>query len=346
MVENLVYNQCQLCPRNCQANRSNSKLGYCGESDRLRIATIEAHFGEEPPISGTNGSGTVFFSGCSLKCIYCQNYQISHQHLGRIMTVSEVVDRLNQLIVEYQVHNINFVTPDHFFPHTVEIGASIRRLGYSIPIVYNLSGYQSIQSLKLIGSAADIYLPDFKYSDATLAKALSNCEDYPEIALTAIHEMVRQKGFLDSFRDDSPKTNPIASRGVLVRHLIIPGQVKNSIDALTILFLEFGKHLPVSLMSQYVPIKKFPFEFLNQTVSQLEFSQVYEHALELGFENLFVQFPEPTTKSRPFLPDFSQPTPFLGNVIQRHRLSSVYEPHFNQKERSPSFRYVDEDGSL
>lgn len=332
MVGNLVYSQCQLCPRNCRANRSNSKVGYCGESDQLRIATIEAHFGEEPPISGTNGSGTVFFSGCGLKCIYCQNYQISHQHLGRIMMVGEVVDRLTHLIADYQVHNINFVTPDHFFPHTVEIVASIRRLGYSIPIVYNLSGYQSLQSLKLIESAADIYLPDFKYSDAALAKALSNCEDYPEIALAAIHEMVRQKGFLDSFRDDSLMNNPIASRGVLVRHLIIPGQVKNSIDALTTLFLEFGKRLPLSLMSQYVPIKNFPCEFLNRTVSQIEFSQIYEHALELGFENLFVQFPEPTTISRPFLPDFSQPTPFLGNVIQRHQFSNVKDPHLKQKE--------------
>ncbi len=325
MSQNSTYNHCRLCPRNCGADRSGSKLGYCGESDQLRIAAIEAHFGEEPPISGTNGSGTVFFSGCGLKCIYCQNYQISHHHLGRVMTIPEVVDRLIHLLIERQVHNINFVTPDHFFPHTIDIVASLRNHGFSIPIVYNLSGYQAISSLNLIESAADIYLPDFKYSDAGLAKILSNCDDYPSVALAAISEMVRQKSFLDSFQDDSGEAKPIASRGVLVRHLILPGQVKNSIEALTILFLEFGERLPISLMSQYCPIKTFSWDFLNRTVSPMEFTEVYQHALELGFENVFVQFPEASSKARPFLPDFSQPNPFPGNLVQQSRLCGAAE---------------------
>ncbi len=328
MPKNPIYSRCQLCPRNCRANRSSGKLGYCGETDQLRIATIEAHFGEEPPISGIHGSGTVFFSGCSLKCIYCQNYQISHQHIGRIMTLEEVVDRLIHLAVELHVHNINFVTPDHFFPHTIEIVASLRRRGVSIPVVYNLSGYQSLGSLAMIEDVADIYLPDFKYGDEVLAKTLSNCEDYPIIALTAIGEMVRQKGYLDCFLDDSLEPNSIASRGVLVRHLMIPGQVKNSMEALTMLFLEFGKRLPISLMSQYCPIQKFSLDFLNQMVSPTEFQQVYQHALELGFENLFVQFPEPAITSRPFLPDFSQPMPFRGNVIMQRRARSANKANF------------------
>lgn len=171
-------------------------------------------------------------------------------------------------------------------------------------------------------------VPDFKYGDEVLAKTLSNCEDYPIVALSAIGEMVRQKGYLDCFLDDSSEPNSIASRGVLVRHLMIPGQVKNSMQALTMLFLEFGKRLPISLMSQYCPIRKFSLDFLNQMVSPTEFQQVYQHALELGFENLFVQFPEPSNTLRPFLPDFSQPMPFRGNVIMQRRARSANKPKF------------------
>lgn len=314
MFQHPGYKNCQLCPRNCQIDRTDSKIGYCGETDRLRIAAIEAHFGEEPHISGTNGSGTVFFTGCSLKCIYCQNYQISHQRLGQYKSIDAVVDSIVQLVHEYQIHNVNFVTPDHFFPHTIEIVGALEQRGIAIPIVYNLSGYQRLNSLKMIEAAADIYLPDFKYSDHRLAKKLSNCGDYPDVALAAISEMVRQKGLLDSFNDQVGEAARIATRGVLVRHLILPGQVKNSIDALTSLFLEFGKKLPISLMSQYYPIKTFSFEFLNRTVTPAEFEIIYQHALELGFENMFIQYPEPDATVRPFLPDFSNNHPFVGNL--------------------------------
>lgn len=314
-----IFQNCQLCPRNCHVNRTqikNIQLGYCGETNHLRIAAIEAHFGEEPPISGTNGSGTVFFTGCSLKCIYCQNYQISHQKFGQYQSVDQVLDRIVHLVVEHQIHNINFVTPDHFFPQTIEILHALRLRGINIPIVYNLSGYQRINSLRMIEDAADIYLPDFKYSDHSLAKKLSNCADYPEVALEAISEMIRQKGFLDSFCDKNGNSTGLASRGVVVRHLILPDQVKNSIDALTSLFLEFGKKLPISLMSQYYPIKRFSFDFLNRTVTQDEFEVVYQHAMELGFENMFIQYPDTETIVRPFLPDFSQDRPFIGNLIE------------------------------
>jgi putative pyruvate formate lyase activating enzyme len=314
MSDRKIYQNCQLCPRKCQVNRTNSKLGYCGENDQLRIAAIDAHFGEEPSISGTNGSGTVFFTGCSLKCIYCQNYQISHQGIGKYKSVDAVVDSIVHLIVEHQIHNVNFVTADHFFPHSIEIVHVLEQRGIAIPIVYNLSGYQQINSLKMIETAADIYLPDFKYSDHSLAKQLSNCNDYPEVALEAISEMVRQKGFLDSFNHQASGTARISTRGVLVRHLILPGHVKNSIDALTTLFLEFGEKLPISLMSQYYPIKTFSFEFLNRNVTPAEFEIIYRHALELGFENMFVQYPEPDATVRPFLPDFSNDHPFIGNL--------------------------------
>jgi len=318
MLHFKYFQNCQLCPRNCRVDRTltkNQKMGYCGESDRLSIAAIEAHFGEEPPISGVNGSGTVFFTGCGLKCIYCQNFQISHQKLGQYQSVDQVIHRIEQLVIQQHIHNVNFVTPDHFFPHTVEIVNHLRQGGINIPIVYNLSGYQRIDSLKMIEAAADIYLPDFKYSDPGLSKQLSNCRDYPHIALEAISEMARQKGFIDSFVAESGNSE-LATRGVLVRHLILPGQVKNSTDVLSTLYLEFGKKLPISLMSQYYPIKKFPYGFLNQTVSRLEFEVVYQHALELGFENMFVQFPEDNSVPKAFLPDFSKPHPFIGNLIR------------------------------
>lgn len=164
----------------------------------------------------------------------------------------------------------------------------------------------------MIEPVTDIYLPDYKYSDPDLAQQLSNAKNYRELALAAIAEMVRQKGLLDSFKNDSD--NPIATRGVLVRHLILPGQVENSIDALSTLFLEFGKELPLSLMSQYCPVQTLPFDFLNRSVTHDEFQHVLDHALDLGFQNMFVQYPEPESAIRPFLPDFCQEKPFLGNI--------------------------------
>lgn len=308
------FKNCSLCPRNCRVDRTQNESGYCGESDQLRIATIEAHFGEEPPISGTNGSGTVFLTGCSLKCNFCQNYQISHQKLGNMTSVAAVVDIIMQLRDDQHIHNVNFVTPDHFFPHTIQIVNELRNKGIELPIVYNLSGFQKIESLKMIEPVADIYLPDFKYSDPDLARKLSNSSNYPELALAAIAEMVRQKGFLDYFQNQSNDPASIATTGVLVRHMILPGQIENSINALTTLYLEFGSELPLSLMSQYCPVQILPFDFLNRSVSQDEFNQILEHAMNLGFENLFVQYPESELSIRPFLPDFSQDRPFLGNL--------------------------------
>ncbi|MBN2011919.1 radical SAM protein [candidate division KSB1 bacterium] len=307
------YTECQLCPRNCGMNRIACETGVCGESDQLRVAAIEAHFGEEPPISGIHGSGTVFFSGCSLKCQYCQNHQISHDGMGRIITVTDVVNRLEQLVSHESIHNVNFVTADHFFPHTIEIVDLLAERDLLIPIVYNLSGYQSINSLRLIETSADIYLPDFKYSDADIAAQLSRCRDYPAVAIDALAEMVRQKGFLNNFTTNDESCD-IATKGVLVRHLILPGHVKNSLDALSTLFIEFGANLPISLMSQYYPTQLFKQPELNRGITSEEFQQVYSHVLELGFNHVFVQFPESHAPERPFLPDFQRAKPFVGNA--------------------------------
>jgi putative pyruvate formate lyase activating enzyme len=322
------YRACELCPRRCGVDRTGGEVGFCGEGAQLRLATVEAHFGEEPPISGVNGSGTVFFSGCSLRCIYCQNYQISHEGLGRAWSLGDLVDRLAVLHKNLGIHNVNFVTPDHFLPHTVAVVEILRRRGIGIPVLYNLSGYQLVQSLCLIEPVADIYLPDFKYADTTLARSLSRCPDYASVALEALVEMVRQKGFLDTSlsvedhgghgldRDNTPR---IARRGVLVRHLILPGQVDNSRQVLDMLFVEFGKGLPLSLMSQYVPIRRFPeAPCLDRLVGEDESSEVLDHAERLGFRNLFVQYPgKVDPAARPFLPDFSSSAPFRGNVRRK-----------------------------
>jgi putative pyruvate formate lyase activating enzyme len=321
----LLYRECRLCPRRCAVDRTPAEVGIGREGLSPRVASVEAHLGEEPPISGMNGSGTVFFAGCSLRCIYCQNHQISHEGLGRRWSVRELVERLLALSESAGIHNVNFVTPDHFLPHTVAVVEALRGCGIRIPILYNLSGYQALESLRLIEPVADIYLPDFKYADAALAGSLSRCPDYAAVALEALVEMVRQKGFLDSFPLggehelyglDRHRSQPVAGRGVLVRHLILPGQVKNSQDALDMLYLEFGRDLPLSLMSQYVPIRTFrEAPFLNRTVTAEEFRQVLEHARGLGFSHLFVQYPEQTASGpHPFLPDFSATSPFLGNV--------------------------------
>ncbi|MBN1277240.1 MAG: radical SAM protein [Deltaproteobacteria bacterium] len=311
-----LYENCSLCPRLCGSDRLGKedgigKKGFCGETHKLRVAYVGPHFGEEPPISGKTGSGTVFFAGCSLRCSFCQNHQISNEGLGGEITLEGLSKKLEDIILNDNVHNINFVTPDHFFPHVFLSVSILRANGFDLPIAYNLSGYQAIESLRIAEDFCDIYLPDFKYSDTSLAARLSSCADYPGIALGAIAEMVRQKGFLDSCLTDSD----LARKGVLVRHLILPGKTENSINALTSLFLEFGPELPLSIMSQYFPVLEHRDKDMNRIISEEEFSRVYSHALDLGFENLFVQFPDSSSASgqeacSSFLPDFSKERPF------------------------------------
>ena len=311
-----AFEECRLCPRDCGINRlegsKTAHSGFCGQDNILHVAYVGTHFGEEPPISGIRGSGTVFFSGCSLKCSFCQNYQISRDGLGEAVTLDELSGKVSGLIREKDVHNINFVTPDHFFPYTFRLVDLLRERGISIPVVYNLSGYQSIASLNMAEEYADIYLPDYKYSDPSISWKLSRCKDYPSVALEAIAEMVRQKGFLDCLNNKAE----LATKGVLVRHLILPGKIENSLNALTSLFIEFGADLPVSLMSQYHPVLPHDDKDLNRFVSQEEFDRVYAHALDLGLRNLFVQFPDKTDagskRHPPFLPDFQKAEPFAG----------------------------------
>ena len=311
-----LFQNCQLCPRSCRVDRTvpgSEKKAFCGQNSQLRVAHIGPHHGEEPPISGTRGSGTIFFSGCSLRCIFCQNHQISMEGGGDIITPDDFYNRTAGMIDVYGVHNINFVTPDHFFPYTFQLVERLRESGYTTPILYNTSGYQAIESVKAAEDFADIYMPDYKYSDPEIAKDLSRCRDYPQKALDVIAEMVKQKGFLDSFINGCD----VAAKGVLVRHLILPGKVENSVGALNTLFLEFGPSIPISLMSQYHPVIKHDDNDMNRFLSVNEFDAVYSHVLELGLKNMFVQFPagydQRSKEKSEFLPDFNKENPFKGN---------------------------------
>ena len=306
-----MFKQCFLCPRECGVDRlqegEKSRAGFCRQDGQLRVSYVGSHFGEEPPLTGTHGSGTVFFTGCSLRCSYCQNFQISREGLGETIELEGLLAKVEDMIVRKHVHNINFVTPDHFFPYVFELVTLLRAKGCTLPMVFNVSGYQSANLLKSAEEVVDIYLPDFKYADRDLAKNLSKCRDYPDVALAALSLMLSQKGFLDCFDTG----DPLARKGVLVRHLILPGYVENSINALTTLFVEFGAELALSLMSQYVPVTPQDAGALNRALTEEEFNQVYSHALDLGFQHLFVQFPEDALdRKTPFLPDFRLDKPF------------------------------------
>ncbi len=306
---------CQLCPRACRVDRVGSLgrgggKGFCRQDGELKVAYVGPHRGEEPPITGTRGSGTVFVTGCSLRCCYCQNHQISHEGLGLRTSPDELAEKIQEMCKIERVHNVNFVSPDHFYPQVLHVIWLLRSNGMSIPVVINCSGYQSVEMVRMGKDFVDIYLTDFKYAETDLARRLSACPDYPEVALAAVDEMLRQKGYLRT----SGTNPPLATKGVLVRHLILPGHMDNSCTALTMLRVEFGRGLPLSLMSQYFPVRPQKEKSLNRTLRQDEFDRVLKHAIDLGFENLFVQFPdqaEPGLHERPkFVPDFTAKQPF------------------------------------
>jgi len=301
------YNECILCPRRCGARRNEGQRGYCGESSTLRIAWIGPHFGEEPPVSAARGSGTVFFCGCTLRCRFCQNHQISLEPSGSEYRLEEAVDEILAMVRAHAVHNVNFVTPDHYSPHVAQICRLLREAGVTIPFLANVSGYEGGGMLDLLASHFQIWLPDFKYSDRSLAKQLSNAADYPAVAIAAIEKMVMKNGFLQCDAEG------VALKGVLVRHLILPGCVSNSCDALSTLFLEFGKDLPISLMSQYWPAQPLETPF-DRSLRREEFYEVLDFASSLGFTQMFVQYPEENSEDKPFAPDFSMNTPFKGNI--------------------------------
>lgn len=293
----LNTDNCILCPRNCGINRDSGDRGFCGESSSVRIARAALHFWEEPVISGDKGSGTVFFTGCNLKCIFCQNASIATSEVGKevsIETLAEIFLKLQ----EQGANNINLVTASHYVTQVAQSIRIARKLGLTIPIVYNTSSYEKPEALQLLDGLVDIYLPDFKYMDTKLAKVYSKAEDYPEVVKVAIAKMYRQVG-KPVFDADTG----LMCKGVIVRHLVMPGAVGNAKAVIDYLYETYGDDIYISLMNQYTPMKEFAeYPKLNRKVTKREYEKVIQYALDLGVENAFIQ--EGETAQESFIPAF------------------------------------------
>ena len=292
---------CSICPRKCNIDRSSAK-GFCREGDTLRVSRIAPHFYEEPPISYKNGSGTVFFTGCNLRCVFCQNKNISQgERIGKNYSQSELIDSIVAL-QESGVHNINLVTPTHFAPQIASLLEEMKKHSLlSIPVVYNSSGYESIDALKALDGLVDIYMPDLKYFSSELSSKYSFAPDYFEVASRAIVEMLRQRGHYRYNRSEAA----LLDSGVLIRHLVLPSHRKDSIAALTRLSeLIDPADVLISIMSQYTPdfALDTPYTELHRRITSFEYNSVCDAALKLGFD---------------------------GFMQARSSASSVYTPEFN-----------------
>lgn len=291
------FESCTLCPRKCKVNRLGKETGACHADAQMRAARAALHFWEEPCISGQEGSGAVFFSGCALGCVFCQNTDISRGQEGEVISI----DRLAQICLNLQAqgaNNINLVTAGHYVPAVAESLRRAKARGLTIPVVYNSSGYETPHTLQLLEGLVDIYLPDMKYMDTQLAKQYSHAEDYPDVAKEALAEMVRQCPVCEF------DERGIMKKGVIVRHLLLPGHVRNSKEVLAYLYETYRDQIYISIMSQYTPvqqIKKYPE--LNRRVTKREYERLLDFAMELGIEKGFFQEGDPVGES--FIPAFN-----------------------------------------
>jgi putative pyruvate formate lyase activating enzyme len=284
----------------CSIDRTEGAKGFCGLSDDITMHCALAHFGEEPPVSGTNGAGTIFLSSCNLRCLYCQNYQISHMAEGFRLD-SQEFSRVMLSLQDNHCHNVELVSPTPQIPMLMEALLFARRDGLEIPAVYNCGGYENPEVIKMLEGLVDIYLPDFKYAAETEAFYLSGVRDYPQYALESIREMVSQVG------DTLETEGDIARRGIIIRHLVLPGFIQNSIEVLKLIKKTLSTSVPLSIMSQYTPIhpmKDHPL--LGRRVTREEYESVINDALDMGFETVFTQ----DVDDRAFSPDFEQDSPF------------------------------------
>lgn len=294
-----MMSDCTLCPRACHANRLAGQTGYCGQATGIIAARASLHYWEEPCISGTSGSGTVFFSGCNLRCVFCQNHNIAMGKAGRLISPEHLVEIYLQL-QEQGANNINLVTPTHFLPQIVLSLESAKKQGLSIPVVYNTGSYESVDTLKHLEGLIDIYLPDLKYFSAELSTAYSHAPDYFSIACRAIAEMYRQ---IDDPVIDA--TTGLMKRGLIVRHLILPGQTKDSKKILRYLHETYGNHIYISIMNQYTPLPQVAdMAPLDRTVTAEEYDRVLRFAERIGIERGFRQ--EGTAASESFIPEFDE----------------------------------------
>lgn len=298
--------RCNICPRRCNADRVHTSVGYCGQSNTIHIARVAPHYWEEPFLSGQKGSGTIFFCGCNLRCCYCQNSVLLQENIGRAVTPEECKAMMLYLQRE-GVHNINLVTATHFTEQLVPVLRELRCGALQIPIVWNSSGYESIETLRLLEGLVDIYLPDYKYSSSALADAYSHAADYPTVALNAIEEMLRQVG--------SPQFNAqgIMTAGVHVRHLVLPHHAKESRQALYLLRQQFGDRIGLSIMNQYTPMPTMAAHpLLSRKITEKEYETVIRYSLQIGWQNALIQEGEAASES--FIPDFSLTDEFMEMI--------------------------------
>lgn len=290
----ISFSKCNICPRNCNINRSVEK-GFCGMNNKMKVARFSLHKWEEPVISGDNGSGTIFFVGCNLGCIYCQNYKlINNDSIGREISI----DDFAQICLKLQdkgAHNINIVTGTHFIPLIRDGIVKSKELGVTIPFVYNTSSYENVEALKELDGLIDIYLPDLKYYDNDISMKYSKCNNYFEYASNAIDEMYRQVG---TYKID----NDLMKKGMIVRHLLLPGHLEDSKKIIKYLYDKYKDNIYISIMNQYTPVNKTKYDNLNRKVTDEEYDELINYALDLGIKNAFIQ--EGETQSESFIPDF------------------------------------------
>ena len=278
--------KCDLCPRKCLVDRKKGEKGICGQTENLKVARAALHFWEEPCISGDAGSGAVFFSGCPLHCVFCQNENIANGTVGKEISLERLVDIFLEL-QEKRANNINLVTPGHFVPQIVKALDQARKEGLTLPVVYNTSSYETVDTIKMLEGYVDIYLPDFKYMSPVLSKKYSHAPDYAEVAKAAIAEMVRQTGKAVFVNGD--EDNLILS-GTIVRHLTLPGCMADSMQILKYLHDTYGDMIYISIMNQFTPLsnlEKYPE--LNRRITDEEYETLVDYAIEIGIENGFIQ---------------------------------------------------------
>ncbi|MGB4465968.1 MAG: radical SAM protein [Eubacteriales bacterium] len=299
------YKSCTLCPRRCRVNRTRGERGVCGMTDELTVARAALHMWEEPCISGERGSGTVFFTGCPLHCVYCQNAEISCEAAGAGKAVDTA--RLTAIFLELQekgANNINLVTAGHFTPHVADAIKRAKSQGLTIPVVYNSSGYESYDTLRMLDGLIDVYLPDLKYNDPTVAAKHSGAPDYFDVASRAIDEMVHQTG-TPVFADPGCQVDEgIMLRGMIVRHLVLPGHTDDSRRVISYLHERYGNDIYISIMNQYTPMPRVrDYEDLGRALFNYEYSEVVDFAVSIGVKNGFIQ--EGGTVAESFIPPFN-----------------------------------------
>lgn len=305
---------CTLCPRKCHANRLAGRIGYCGQTAKLTAARASLHMWEEPCISGTRGSGTVFFSGCNLKCVFCQNHNIAVGEAGRKIT-TEHLGKIFLGLQEQGANNVNLVTASHFVPQVCMALEWAKDRGLRVPIVYNTGSYESVETLKMLDGLVDVYLPDLKYHSSALSLVYSHAENYFTVATAAIEEMFRQVGppvFMPEYcekpqdcrqTEDWQECPYLMTRGMIVRHLLLPGQTRDSKKILRFLHETYGNDIYISIMNQYTPLPHVAhIPELNRKVTAEEYDRVMQFALRIGIENGFFQEGEAASES--FIPQF------------------------------------------